>query len=142
MKKSNVAQLLQAKGVVMYAFGSWEKYDVIDCPFVKDKANGNMIMFKHDDWGSYYYMDIRADMDSYGNFNIDTTPDGWLRSSEVTSDRICHVCLETNWIVWYSREAMIKWLRDNSHLRAGSVQITARHKLPFITKRKVNQKND
>lgn len=136
--KPSIVRAREAELLVINANIGWG-YDVIDREESKyHQVRGIDIEIKAPTWRNYYSVDVKANMDKYGNFYVETTPDGWLRSPKKISDRICHVCLETKWIAWYSRQDMIKWLRDNSYLRAGLLEITARHKLPFITKRKVN----
>lgn len=134
---NNVTKGRQAELLVLDTFDKWG-YQVID--HEKHRYNQNRgidIEIKHPSWKNFYSLDVKGNMNKYGSFIVETSPDGWLRSPKKVSDRICHVCNETKWIAWYSRQDMIKWLRDNSYLRVGLLEITTRHKLDFITKRKV-----
>jgi len=124
---------------VANAFEGWE-YDVkIHESNLYSQKHGIDVEIKKHDWKNYYSIEAIPNMNKFGTFYVETTPDGWLRSTTKTSDRVCHVCLETKWIAWYSRTEMIKWLRDNGHLREGLFEVTSRHKLPFISKRKIGQ---
>lgn len=135
--KPSIVRAREAELLVLDTFEGWG-YDVIDHESNKhNQVRGIDIEIKHPTWKNFYSMDVKANMNKYGSFYVETTPDGWLRSPKKVSDRICHVCNETKWIAWYSRQDMIKWLRDNGYLRTKLLEITTRHKLPFIAKRKV-----
>ncbi len=133
-----ITRARQAETMVAEAFAGWG-YEVVDCESdFQSQKHGIDLTIKHPSWRKAYSIDVKSNMNKYGTFWVETTPHGWLRSPEKTSDRICHVCVETGWIAWYGRDQMIKWLRKNGHLSEGLFEITTRHKIDFINKRKIN----
>lgn len=127
----------EAELMVIEAFAGWG-YQVLDCESdFQSQKHGIDLTIKHPDWRRAYSIDVKSNMNKYGTFWVETSPEGWLRHPSKTSDRICHVCVDTGWVAWYGRDQMVEWLRKNGHLKVGLFEITTRHKIDFINKRKI-----
>jgi hypothetical protein len=82
----------------MEAFAGWG-YEVIDRESdFQSQRHGIDLEIKKPGWKNFYSIDVKSNMNKYGTFFVETKPDGWLRATNKTSDRICHVCVETGWI--------------------------------------------
>ncbi|NDC22707.1 MAG: hypothetical protein EBZ49_01070 [Proteobacteria bacterium] len=132
-----VLKARQAEQMVAEAFRKWG-YEVFNRESdLQCQKRGIDIEIRKPDWKYFYSIDVKANMDSYGSFYIETLDSGWLFSKSKTSDRICHVCVDSGWIAWYGRSDMIRWLRENNLNNKGLYHMTPRTKLDFITKRKI-----
>jgi hypothetical protein len=100
------------------------------------QVSGIDITFRNPSWQRSYTADIKANLDEYGSFFVDTSSDGWLFKSGKTSDRIWHCNPETGWMAWYGRFEMQKYILSQNKQNTGLYKITNRDKIDFITRRR------
>jgi len=101
-----------------------------------NQVSGVDIRFKSPSWFKSYTADVKANIDDYGSFFVDTDNKGWLFNPKKTSDRIWHCNPKTGWMVWYGRQEMKKFLVDNDLWNVGLYKITTNHNISCITRRK------
>lgn len=100
------------------------------------QVSGIDITFRNPSWYRSYTADIKANLDEYGSFFVDTSSDGWLFKSGKTSDRIWHCNPDTGWMAWYGRFEMQKLIITLGKQNKGLYKITIRDKIDFVTRRK------
>jgi hypothetical protein len=105
----------------------------------EDKAkqiSGMDITFRNPNWKRSFTADVKANLDQYGNFLVDTSSEGWLFKSTKTSDRIWHCNSETGWMAWYGRAEMQEYILAMGRENTGLYKISNKDKIAFITRRK------
>lgn len=65
------------------------------------QVDGIDIEFRNPDWYNSYTCDVKANLNSYGSFEVHKD---WLFGKKM--DRVFHVNPDTGWITWYSVEDM------------------------------------
>lgn len=100
------------------------------------QVSGIDISFRNPKWARSYTADIKTNLDEYGNFFVDTSPNGWLFKSSKTSNRIWHCNPQTGWMAWYDRFEMQKYIISQGLENTGLYKIANRDKIDFITRRK------
>ena len=100
------------------------------------QVSGIDITFRNPKWASSYTADIKANLDEYGNFFVDTSSEGWLFKSGKTSDRVWHCNPDTGWMAWYGRFEMQKHILSLGKQNTGLYKIANGDKIKFVTRRK------
>ncbi len=112
-----------------------------DCTVFEESRSkqvaGIDIEFRNPDWAYSYTADVKANIDQYGSFFIETSPTGWLFKLGKNSDRIWHCNPRTGWMAWYSRESMQQYIHSIGKFDTGLHKIRVGDKINFITRRKV-----
>jgi hypothetical protein len=101
------------------------------------QISGVDVAFKNPTWKQFYTADVKANLDQYGTFFVETDDKGWLFNPKKTSHRIWHVNVATGWMAWYDRRRMREYVEDREQRNTGLMKIPASLKLNFITRRKV-----
>lgn len=99
------------------------------------QVSGIDITFRNPKWARPYTADIKANLDEYGSFYVDTSSNGWLFKSGKTSDRIWHCNPETGWMAWYGRSEMQVYIQLLGKQNTGLYKIANRDKIAFIRRR-------
>lgn len=100
------------------------------------QISGIDITFRNPSWQRSYTADVKANLDEYGNFYVDTSPEGWLFKSGKSSDRIWHCNPETGWMAWYGRLEMQNHILSLGKQNTGLYKIANSDKLYIITRRR------
>ena len=77
------------------------------------QIQGKDVSIKRHSWKRPYFVDVKGNLNKWGYFYIEVAPDGWLFNPCKTNDRVCHVCIETQWAIEYDRKAMIDHINVN-----------------------------
>jgi len=99
-----------------------------------DQVAGKDLLIKNPNWSNFYSIDVKNNMNQFGSFFVDTSLEGWLFNPKKKSDRIWHVNKDTGWMAWYGRNEMKQYITNNSLINSGLYQVSAKTKLPFITR--------
>jgi hypothetical protein len=102
------------------------------------QVRGIDVSFRKPGWAKSYTADVKSNLDTYGNFFVETSDEGWLFNPQKTSDRVWHVNPDTGWMAWYGRDEMKEFIDRMGARNTGLYKITARESLDFITRRRYN----
>lgn len=119
-------------------YEAW-KWDFTYYPDSYDQqVRGIDFSFKKPGWVNSYTCDVKANLNEYGTFWVETDDTGWLFNPKKESDRIWHVNPDTGWMAWYGRDDMKHYVESKGLRNTGTVKITVQDKLLFITRRRHN----
>ena len=104
-----------------------------------DQVAGRDLLIKKPTWANFYSIDVKANMNEFGVFNVESNENGWLFNPKKKSDRIWHVNQNTGWMAWYGRNEMKQYIINNSLTNTGLVRILPTQKLSFITRSRYNK---
>lgn len=104
-----------------------------------DQVAGRDLLIKKPTWANFYSIDVKANMNDFGVFMVDSNENGWLFNPKKKSDRIWHVNQNTGWMAWYGRNEMKQYIINNSLTNTQLVRILPSQKLPFITRSRYNK---
>lgn len=102
------------------------------------QIGGVDISFKAPNWANWYTADVKANLDQYGSFYVETDKNGWLFNPKKVSHRIWHVNSDNGWMCWYDRKEMRQHIIRNGLSDSGLLKVTVKDNLPFLTRRKYN----
>lgn len=120
-------------------FESWNwEFEHFPSSF-SEQAKGVDFSFRDPSWSNSYTADIKANLNQYGEFFVETDDTGWLFNPKKVSDRIWHVNPETGWMAWYSRSDMKRYVQSKKLRNTGLLSVQVRDKLDFISRRKYNE---
>lgn len=98
----------------------------------QEQVAGQDIWIKKPTWSNYYSVDVKANLDKYGNFYV--VPKEWLNPKK-RNHRFWHVNVDTGWMAWYDRIDMQEYIKSNNI--TNTFKIGLKDKLPFeITRRR------
>ena len=104
-----------------------------------DQVAGRDLLIKKPTWSNFYSIDVKANMNEFGVFMVDSNEGGWLFNPKKKSDRIWHVNPTTGWMAWYGRNEMKQYIINESLFNTNLVIIQPTQKLPFITRTRYNK---
>lgn len=117
---------------VMEAVSSWGWYVRDNETSYEEQVAGQDIWIKNPSWANYYSVDVKANLDKYGNFYVN--PKEWLNPKK-KNHRFWHVNVDTGWMAWYDRVQMQEFIRSKNITK--TFKIGVKDKLPFdITRRR------
>lgn len=102
------------------------------------QIGGVDITFRKPSWANTYTADIKANINPFGSFFVETDDKGWLFNPKKVSDRIWHCNPDTGWMAWYGRSEMKDYIESIGKRNTGLLEINVRDKLDFITRRRHN----
>lgn len=102
------------------------------------QLKGIDITFRNPNWNNSYTADIKANLDQYGSFFIETNDKGWLFNPSKANHRVWHLNPETGWMAWYDRREMQQYIATQGLRNTGLLKITVHDKLDIITRKRHN----
>jgi hypothetical protein len=119
-------------------FESWGWDYTLHPTSFNHQVGGVDITFRKPSWANTYTADVKANIDTYGSFFVETDDSGWLFNPRKVSDRIWHVNPDTGWMAWYGREEMMNFIESVGKRNTGLLKITTKDNLNFITRKRYN----
>ena len=77
-------------------------------------------------------IDVKSNLNDSGVFFVEGGADGWLRHPNKTSKKIIHVNVENQTLCMYNRADMIRYIKENRHLRGELIKFDVRYLPSFI----------
>jgi len=124
----------------VYDDWGWE-YEQHPASF-QHQVGGVDFSFRKPTWSNFYTCDVKANVDPFGNFFVETDDAGWLFNPKKRSDRIWHVNPDTGWMAWYGRADMKHYIMSIGMQNTGLLRISAKDKIDFITRRRHHMRVD
>lgn len=117
------------------AINSWGwEYRLFQSEY-NEQISGIDIEFRSPKWSNFYTADIKANIDDFGGFCVETDDDGWLFNPEKKSHRIWHCNPDTGWMAWYDRAEMQSFIVAKNMRNTGLYKVTAKDRLRFVSRR-------
>ena len=121
-------------------FNTWGWEFTVHPSSFNHQLEGVDITFRKPSWTHSYTADVKANLNEYGSFFVETDDSGWLFNENKRSDRLWHVNPTTGWMAWYGRADMKHYIESNGLRNTGLLQISIKDGLDFITRRRHNVK--